>query len=43
LLDGVLAVAALDDFEAGTVEAEDAFRHQQDALLVIFPNAASWS
>jgi hypothetical protein len=43
LLDGVLAVATLDNLEAWAVEAEDAFRHEQDALLVIFPKAASWS
>lgn len=34
LRDGVIAVAALDDFEAGPVEAKRAFGHQQDVLLV---------
>ncbi len=43
LLDGVLTVAALDDFEARAVKAQGAFRHEQDALLVIFPKAATGS
>src|SRR5712664_3938256 len=43
LLDSVLAVATLDNFEAGAVQAEGPFRHEQDALLVTFPQAASWS
>jgi hypothetical protein len=39
LLDGVLAVAALDDFEAGAEEAEGAFGHEEDALMVVFTEA----
>jgi hypothetical protein len=39
LLDGVLAVATLDDFQAGADKAEGAFRHKQDALIVVFPEA----
>jgi hypothetical protein len=42
LLDGVLAVAALDDFEAGTEQAQGAFGHEQDALLIVFSKAAAW-
>jgi hypothetical protein len=34
--DGVLAVAARDDFEAGTVEAEGAFGHEENFLALIF-------
>src|SRR5258708_151459 len=41
LLDGVLAVAALDNFKAWPVQAEGAFRHEQHALLVVFAQAAS--
>src|ERR1700736_2690868 len=41
LLHGVLAVAALDDFEAGAVEAQGAFGHEQDALLIVFAEAAA--
>src|SRR3989442_11508907 len=43
LLDGVLAVTALDNFEAWAVEAQRAFRHLQNALLVVFAEAASGS
>src|ERR1700687_5594212 len=43
LLDGVLAVAALDNFEAGAVQAQGALRHEQNALLVVFPKAAAGS
>src|SRR6266481_2831588 len=43
LLDGVLAVAALNNFEAWPIQAERAFRHEQHALLVVFPKAASGS
>lgn len=39
MLDRVLAVAALDDFKAGADEAEGAFGHEQDALLVVFAEA----
>ena len=35
LVDGVLAVAALDDFKAGAVEAEGTLGHEQDLLVVI--------
>jgi hypothetical protein len=41
LLDSMFAVAALDNLEAGAVQAQGAFRHEQDALLVVFPKAAS--
>ena len=37
--DGVLAVAALDDFEAGAVEAESAFGHEEDLLVVVLAEA----
>ena len=43
LLDSVLAVAALDNLEAWAVEAQRALRHEQDALLIVFAKAASWS
>src|SRR6267378_1123920 len=43
LLDGMLTVAALDDFEAWAVEAEGAFGHEQDTLLVVFAKAATGS
>src|SRR5882762_6707114 len=39
----MLTVAALNDFEAWAVEAEGAFGHEQDTLLVIFAEAAAWS
>jgi len=39
LLDGVIAVAALDDFEAGAVETKGSFGHEEDALLVVFAEA----
>ncbi len=37
--DGAPAVAALDDFEAGAVEAESAFGHEQDLLIVVLAEA----
>jgi hypothetical protein len=37
--DGAFAVAALDDFEAGAVEAKGAFGHQQDLLVVVLAEA----
>src|SRR3989442_10317566 len=43
LLDGVLAVAALDNFEAWAIQAEGTFRHEQDEMLVVFAKAASRS
>jgi hypothetical protein len=43
LRDGVLAVAAGDDFKAGSVEAESAFRHQQNLLALVFAKADAWS
>ncbi len=43
LLMRVLAVAALDNLEAWAVEAQRALRHEQDALLIVFAKAASWS
>jgi hypothetical protein len=36
LLDGMFAVAALNDFEAGADEAKGAFGHEEDALIVVF-------
>jgi hypothetical protein len=39
LVDGVLAVAALNYFEAGAVEAQGAFGHQQDLLIVVLAQA----
>ncbi len=41
LLDGVLAVAALDNFEAWAIQAEGTFRHEQHTLLVVFAESAS--
>src|SRR6266446_6559973 len=38
---GVLAVAALDDFEAWAVETQSALGHEQHALVVVFAEAAS--
>jgi hypothetical protein len=35
LLDGVIAIATLNDFEAGAVQAEGAFGHQEDLLVVV--------
>ena len=37
--DGVFAVAAGDDFEAGAVEAEGTLGHEQDLLVVILAQA----
>ncbi len=42
LCGGVLAVATLDDFEARAVEAQRAFRHQKNALIVVLTHTASW-
>src|SRR6266403_2961875 len=41
LLDGVLAVAAFDDFQTWAVEAQGALGHEQHALVVVFAKAAS--
>src|SRR5262249_3695688 len=41
LLDGVAAVAALNDLEAGAGEAEGAFGHQQNAVLGVFAEAGA--
>jgi len=35
LVDGVLAVAALDNFEAGAVEPQSALGHEQDLLIAV--------
>jgi hypothetical protein len=43
LLNGVFAVAALDNFKTGTVQAQRALWHQQDALLIIFSETATGS
>src|SRR5260370_19696513 len=43
LLDGVLAVAALDDLQAGAVQAQGALGHEQHALLVVFAQTAAGS
>jgi hypothetical protein len=37
----MLAVAALDNFEAGAVEAKRPFWHEQDALLIVLSQAAT--
>lgn len=39
LRDRVLAVAAEDDFEAGAVEAQGAFGHEQNFLALVFAEA----
>jgi hypothetical protein len=39
----MLAVATLDNFEAWAIQAERAFWHEQNALLVVLAEAASWS
>ena len=39
LLDGSLAVAALDDFEAWAIEAQGALGHEKDALALVFAKA----
>ena len=36
LLDGVRAVTELHDFQAGTIEAQSAFRHEEHARLLRF-------
>jgi hypothetical protein len=41
--DGVLAVAALDDFEAGAVEAQRAFGHEQNFVALVFTEADAWN
>src|SRR5882762_10874318 len=44
LLDGVLAVAALDNLEAWAIQAQGAFRHEQCTwLLILFVQAAAGS
>src|SRR2546427_5926303 len=44
LLDGVLAVATLDNLQAWAVQAQGAFRHEQRTrLLVFFVQAATGS
>ena len=44
LLDGMLAVAALDNLQAWAVQAQGAFRHEQRTrLLVFFVQAAAGS
>lgn len=42
-LHGVFAVAALDDFEARTVEAQRAFRHEKNTLPIVFAKPAARS
>jgi hypothetical protein len=39
LLGGALAVAALDDLEAGAIEAQGALGHEKDALTLVFSEA----
>jgi hypothetical protein len=39
LVNGVLAVATLDDFQARAVQAEGAFGHQEDLLVVVLAQA----
>ena len=43
LRDGVFAVAAGDDFEAGAVESESAFGHQQNFLALVLAEADAGS
>jgi hypothetical protein len=43
LLHGVLAIAALHNFEARAVEAQRTFGHQEKAVLIVFAEAASGS
>ena len=43
LLDGVLSVAALDNFQAWAIEAQCALRHKQDTLLIVFTEATAGS
>jgi len=43
LLDGVFAVAALDNFEARAVQTQRALGHEQNALLIIFSQTATGS
>src|SRR5215467_2207686 len=38
---GVLTIAARNDFQARAIKAKGTFRHQQDALIVVFSHAAS--
>jgi hypothetical protein len=37
--DGVLTVSAGDDFKAWAIEAEGAFRHEQNFLALVFAEA----
>src|SRR5713226_3302110 len=39
--DGVSAVAARDDFEAGAVETQRPFGHQENTLIVVVTEAAA--
>jgi hypothetical protein len=41
LRNGVLTVAALDNFKARTIEAKRALRHEQNFLVVAFSEAAA--
>ncbi len=43
LLDGVLAVAALNNLETWAIQPKGAFRHKQHALLVVFAKATAGS
>ena len=43
LLNRVLAVATLHNFETRAVEAQGAFRHQEHALLIVFAQTHAWS
>jgi hypothetical protein len=40
-LNGVLAVAARNNFKTRTIEAQDALRHEEYALVVILSEAAA--
>src|SRR5260370_24231022 len=42
LLDGVLTVAALDDFESRGVKAQGPLRHWAGPLLGVFSKTATW-
>jgi hypothetical protein len=41
--DGVLAIATLDDFEAGADQTQGAFGHEQDSLLIVFAKTTTGS
>jgi len=40
-LHGVFAVAARNDFKTRAIQAQGALRHEEDALLIVFSEAAA--